>query len=310
VNTVDDEGPPDDFKFIEQYDFTKGTNDTDPNALYGCECLHDNDGDIGCENESCECLADCGTDEDGQPLGFPYATNGDKEGCLLPKYLDHRHVVYECNKLCSCGDQCKNKVVQRGRTVKLEIFKTEARGWGEPLVFHVTDETNLCLGLRCLDDLREGQFLDVYLGEVISDGEAKRRETISTIRKDSYLFSLDKFYKQNESQESNVHMYVVDGEKRGSVARFINHCCDPNLRVFAVKYDRGDPRIYQLAFFAAEDIPAGTELTFDYLDRDEEESDAEELSGIGSRKIGGRKKNEEMAQCHCGAPNCRQWLWI
>jgi len=73
-------------------------------------------------------------------------------------------VVYECNDRCGCGPGYKNRNVQHGRKVPLEIFKTsDKRGFG----------------LRCLEDLREGQFIDTYLGEIIADAEAKRREKLS-----------------------------------------------------------------------------------------------------------------------------------
>ena len=36
--------------------------------------------------------------------------------------------MYEYNKKRNYGNKCKNRVVQRGRTVGLEIFKTINRG--------------------------------------------------------------------------------------------------------------------------------------------------------------------------------------
>lgn len=124
-NTVDDEPPPDDFEIINKYEFCKGTTPLDPNARYGCDCKG-----TTCD-KSCDCLADCGSDQYGQPLGFPYKISGENKGCLRSRYLAHRHVIYECNELCGCDETCGNKVVQKGRTETLEIFKTQKRGWGE-----------------------------------------------------------------------------------------------------------------------------------------------------------------------------------
>jgi hypothetical protein len=148
---------------------------------------------------------------------------------------------------------------------------------------------------------------------------------VSKVQKDSYLFSLDKFKDMvesavvdsdetgsNEGKEeegdddddsliadksgsSSSDLLVVDGEHFGGPTRFINHSCHPNLRIFAVSLYRGDYRVYELAFFAIDEIPAGTELTFDYMDHDEDHDGVEK---------------EGKVKCLCGALNCRGWLWI
>lgn len=44
------------------------------------------------------------------------------------------NAVYECNSLCSCGPDCRNRVVQDGVTplkgMEYTIFMTENKGWG------------------------------------------------------------------------------------------------------------------------------------------------------------------------------------
>ena len=60
--------------------------------------------------------------------------------------------------------------------------------------------------------------------------------------------------------------FEVDGEFFSGPTRFINHSCEPNLRSFARVGDHADKHIHDLALFAIEDIPAGVELTFDYVD--------------------------------------------
>lgn len=118
------------------------------------------------------------------------------------------------------------------------------------------------------------------------------------------MFWLDKFA-GNEDDPAGLHKsdcFVADGEKMGGPTRFINHSCDPNCRLFTVSYNRFDRRIYDLAFFALENIPAGTELTFDYMDPEEGEA--------------GQAANEDMEEggvavdCLCGASNCRGKLWM
>jgi SET domain-containing protein len=55
----------------------------------------------------------------------------------------------------------------------------------------------------------------------------------------------------------------VDATQRGNVARFINHACVPFLTVRALRRQCFVP---VPALFAAEDVPAGAELTLDYAD--------------------------------------------
>ena len=157
--------------------------------------------------------------------------------------------------------------------------------------------------------IHKGDFVDTYRGEVITNAEADRREAASGPGKDSYLFALDKFHAESEVLE----LYVVDGQFKGGPTRFINHSCDPNLRQFAVMRHRGNPMVYDMAFFAVRDIPAYAELNFDYLDRDEEEDDEDDEDGDweggGLSRGGVRGGRGERQECRCGADNCRGFLW-
>jgi histone-lysine N-methyltransferase SUV39H len=92
-------------------------------------------------------------------------------------------------------------------------------------------------------------------------------------------------------------LYVVDGEHMGGPTRFMNHSCEPNCCQFTVSYNNGDPKVYDLAFFAKHDIQANTELTFDYKDTEE------------SEEMEDREPEEGMAECLCGAEKCRKYLW-
>lgn len=173
----------------------------------------------------------------------------------------------------------------------MTIFKTKNRGWG------------VC----CNEDLIQGEFIDTYLGEVITNDEADRREEASgTKDKASYLYSLDKFISDDEELTAD-NCYVVDGQYMGGPTRFINHSCEPKYRQYTVSYNKHDLRIYDLAFFAIEDIPRGTELTFDYMDRDEEEEDVV----IRTREEALRDANNtDKKPCNCGARKCRGFLWM
>lgn len=307
INTVDSSTPSLRFRYIPDYvlDSKNGVARASSETQQGCsQCSPHMGRNIGCEyTKKCDCLEYAAVDESritdpemkaayaqaiaksastiGFPKKFPYFASGTKiakTGCLVPFYLESRRPIYECNEKCKCGRYCRNKNVQFGRQVEVEIFRTQGgRGWG----------------LRCKTDLHEGQFVDTYRGEVITDAEATKREESSSKAKASYLYSLDKFAESEGIAEEDVR--VVDGEFMGGPSKFMNHSCDPNCRQYTVSYNKHDPYIYDLAFFACRFIPAGEELTFDYLDKDEGEIRVE--------------PGEDAIPCLCGSAKCREWLW-
>lgn len=132
VNTVDDSSPPLGFKFIKENVIGKGVHRATDEFMSGCTCRKDNGRQIGCEYLVCECLEDSATTKDGKKM-FPYSARKIDSGCLRPFYLQGGFHVFECNEKCNCMSNCKNRVVQHGRTVPLEIFKTTNRGWGKSI---------------------------------------------------------------------------------------------------------------------------------------------------------------------------------
>lgn len=307
VNTVDDTTPSLDFKFVEEHRLGKGVESMDPGTIVGCgskyswssqRCNPHMGQHIGCEySRVCDCMEYAEVDTNrlkpeeqvwmaehpgesklNLPKRFPYFTSGAKAGCLVPFYLDKRSPIYECNANCDCGPDCRTRLVQKGRQVPLEIFKTsDGRGWG----------------LRCKKDLRPGDFIDTYRGEVITAAEADKRE--HEHKSASYLFTLDKFAGEDLPFEE---CYIVDGEYVGGPTRFINHSCEPNCQQQTVSLNKFDRRVYLLAFFANQHITAGTELTFDYMEKDGEVGDiAEPDAG-------------KTQPCYCGSKQCKGRLWV
>jgi len=312
VNELDNETPDLGFKFVSEYVLHAGVERQDVETITGCDQCKPNMGaNRGCEyTKKCGCLEFAQPDEqrmtdeqrkqwiedpfmstEGFPKHFPYYSSGPRTGCLVDTYLHSRQPIYECNSNCACGRRCKNRNVQHGRKVRLEIFKTHDRGFG----------------LRCLENLQKGQFLDTYLGEIIDDSEADRRESMSGTGKASYLFALDKFVEDlvdGFNRLKDEDCYVVDGQFMGTPTRFINHCCQPNVQMHTVSYNKYDLKVYDLAFFAKEHIPAGTELTFDYMDVDDSDKTEDDQEALSSQH-GGKAK----VPCHCGAESCRGFLW-
>jgi len=245
-NNVDTTSPPTSFKFVTQSILGPGVMRTTEDFMSGCKCRKDNGRNIGCEYLSCECLDDSARNANGNRV-FPYSASKSDYACLRSFYLESRHHIYECNNLCNCDSNCKNRVVQHGRTVPLQIFKTGNRGWG----------------LRCMQDLKKGQFIDTYRGEIITHEEANRRSQSRTVDQEIYLMELDKW-----TEADGAAQYVCDGMHVSGPTRFINHCCEPNCAIYTVSYNHADINIYDLAFFATQAIPRGTGMYFTFCQPD------------------------------------------
>lgn len=137
------------------------------------------------------------------------------------------------------------------------MLRTPNRGWG----------------LFVLDDVKEGDFLIEYVGELITMEEFRRRIE----------------YKINRKEEQNYYYMAMDTNRmldagpRGNIARFMNHSCDPNAETQKWTVN-GDTRV---GLFALADIKGGTELTFNY-----------QFESMGEFK----------KMCLCGAKNCSGYI--
>ena len=99
-------------------------------------------------------------------------------------------------------------------------------------------------------------------------------------------------------------MYSIDSKDMGGPTRFINHSCDPNCAIYTVSNNHADTNLYDVAFFTTEDIPAGTELTFDYKDDDDRLKITDAMANEMERKNG-----ERPIKCLCGAAECRGYFF-
>lgn len=155
---------------------------------------------------------------------------------------------------CPCGESCTNQRFQRANHPKVSAFKTQSKGWG----------------LRVDEDLKAGQFIAEYVGEVITTELCETRLKKHKNEIHFYFLTLD----ANE---------CIDARKKGNLARFINHSCNPNCQTRKWTVE-GELRV---GIFALRDIVAGTELTFDY-----------QFERFGPKK----------QKCYCGESNCRGYL--
>ncbi|GAA5913841.1 hypothetical protein JCM8208_004767 [Rhodotorula glutinis] len=157
------------------------------------------------------------------------------QGCI------NRLMQYCCDpKKCPCGpDRCANLPLNKREGIPegkdgLRVIWTGNRGFG----------------LKTMVDIKEGDFVIEYRGEIISRDESYHRVLTTYKDQGSYYFmDYDGFE-------------VIDAGQRGNSARFINHSCGPNLQV--VRWRLATVEEYQMGLFALHDIPAGTELTYDY----------------------------------------------
>lgn len=191
--------------------------------------------------------------------------------------------IYECNSRCRCGDDCPNRVVQRGIQVDLCIFKTHnGRGWG----------------VRTMQRIKKNAFVMEYVGEIITTDEAEKREG------STYLFDLD--YVED--------VYTVDAAHQGNISHFVNHSCNPNLQVYNVFIDNIDERLPRIALFSTRSISPGEELTFDYkmqIDPVDTESTRMDygFSLAPLSTMPSSPKKRIRVECRCGSDSCRKYLF-
>ncbi|KIV97056.1 hypothetical protein, variant 1 [Exophiala mesophila] len=285
------------FQFTDHYIIRAGIKMAPPHTNHGCDCVNGQ-----CSLSSCKCFKKTVShkhqhqhehDHKIYEQKRTYTQRRDGIVVLSDEYIEQElnpkakhHEITECNEFCSCGPNCWNRVVSRGRTVPLEIFQTKKCGFG----------------VRSSVDIVKGQFIELYLGEVITETELLRREDQSDENESSYIYSLDWF-----AAEKNYH---IDGAYFGSAMRFVNHSCNPNTRCFTVQKHKEDKKVYYLAFFAIKDIKRGVEIRIDYSGAggavDEDEFELEMAGGDGA---GGGDPSERGVRCRCGEKNCRKILW-
>ncbi|RFU79168.1 histone-lysine n-methyltransferase ash1l [Trichoderma arundinaceum] len=203
-----------------------------------------------------------------------------EDGCS--ESCQNRIMLYECDETnCNIGKKfCTNRAfadltARRARggkyRVGVEVMKTSDRGYGV--------RSNRCF--------RPHQIIMEYAGEIITEEECERR--------------MNEIYKNNEARTKLPLPYISHGltssqcyylmsfdqnmiidATTGSIARFVNHSCNPNCRM--IKWIvSGQPR---MALFAGDrPIMTGEELTYDY-----------NFDPFSAKNV---------QKCLCGQPNCR-----
>ncbi|KAJ5219894.1 Histone-lysine N-methyltransferase (Ash1) [Penicillium chermesinum] len=185
----------------------------------------------------------------------------DETGC--DEDCQNRYMFYECdNGNCRVGPDCGNRNFSelKARTkaggkfnIGVEVIKTEDRGYG----------------VRSNRAFDPNQIIVEYTGEIITQQECERRMRTVYKKNDCYYLM---YFDQN---------MIIDAT-RGSIARFVNHSCEPNCRMEKWTV-AGKPR---MALFAGDQgIMTGEELSYDY--------NFDPYS------------NKNVQECRCGAEKCR-----
>jgi euchromatic histone-lysine N-methyltransferase len=265
INLVSNEHPTS-FLYISRIRYHDSNDRPDPPS--GCDC-------VGPCSDSQDCV--CAVKNGGK-------INFDDDGGII----DEKPLLYECGPSCKCPPTCHNRVSQHRIKFRLQVFKTDLMGWG----------------VRSLDFIRGGSFVCEYLGELLDNKDAQKREN------DEYLFVTgDNYFDvprweeslktipslQNRRGGDEAKVFAVDALESGNLARFINHSCNPNLFTQNVLYDHDDVRMPHIMLFACGDIRPLQPLSLDYN------------YAIG--KVHDSQGNIKKKKCFCRSSGCKGRLY-
>ncbi|KAF5934921.1 hypothetical protein HYC85_026050 [Camellia sinensis] len=225
-----------------------------PTAPKGYDCIG------GClDSKKCSCMFNNGGN-------IPYNCNG--------AIVEAKPLVYECGP-CKYPPSCYNKVSQHGMKIQLEIFKMKSTGWG----------------VRFLTSNPSGSFICEYIGELLEDKKAEKRQN------DEYLFDIGHNFSDcsligglltlkpvvqlSSSEVVQDERFTIDAAQCGNVG---------GSSTINVLYDHEDKSKPHIMLFAAENIPPLKELTYHY---NYFVNQVRDLNG-----------NIKMKSCYCGAVEC------
>jgi SET domain-containing protein len=125
--------------------------------------------------------------------------------------------------------------------------------------------------------IRKGQKVTEYKGRVIPSSETKRLYDGDIHTGHTFLFALN-------------DEWDVDANRRGNIARWINHGCDPNCITYARGHASRDPRRSRIIIEARRTIRPGDEILYDYC---------------LSFNVPITRRLRELWACRCGSTKCR-----
>uniref|UniRef100_A0A0P6J257 Histone-lysine N-methyltransferase SETDB2 n=1 Tax=Heterocephalus glaber TaxID=10181 RepID=A0A0P6J257_HETGA len=122
--------------------------------------------------------------------------------------------IYECSLLCKCDPRmCQNRVVQHGPQVRLQVFKTEKKGWG----------------VRCLDDIDKGTFVCIYSGRLLNRANSEKPNATDENGKENIMKNMFSKKRKIEVAHSDCEAEVGPLEMETHPRSAKTENCPPNL---------------------------------------------------------------------------------
>ncbi|KAK8253954.1 hypothetical protein IWZ00DRAFT_213292 [Phyllosticta capitalensis] len=175
---------------------------------------------------------------------FHLARECDPDVCLRCGAIE---LLDPVNRGCGLDDKelCQNVKIQRG-SKKLTLMGTST----------IEDAG---FGLYAAEDIRAGDYIGEYTGELISAEEMVRREFYYERQGLKYVFNLTG---ENPAHDEGTVDQAIDASKMGNELRLINNASEKFANCF-VRIMMCNT-VYRIGVFAGEDIPSGSELFFNY----------------------------------------------
>ncbi len=131
-------------------------------------------------------------------------------------------------------------------------------------------------GVFATAPIKKGEDIVEYKGKMITHAEADALYFGDIDSGHTFLFTL------NED-------WILDANRGGNVARWINHSCDPNAIAFVHGHESEDLKKDRVIIEALRDIKPGEEITYDY--------------GF-EFDIPYTEELKQIWACRCGSPKC------
>lgn len=182
----------------------------------------------------------------------------------------------ECPKECGKMEGgCRNRLISN----KINLYKNLEISFAENMGYGL--RTNIDISKVCILEFFnltlkfcyfKGSYIGEYCGEIISKEEKEERDSNNEKwnSKDVGFYSMA------------FNGYFIDGTIQGSIMRYSNHSCNPNL--ITQTYTASN-YIQHVCFFAKKNIKAGEELTFSYASN--------------------HHQNKHSFKCFCGTESCK-----
>ena len=131
-------------------------------------------------------------------------------------------------------------------------------------------------GVFAVAPIKKGEEIIEYKGTMMTHDEADDMYGDGGETGHTFLFTL------NDD-------YIIDANRKGNIARWINHSCNPNCEAFVEENEKGNSRKDRVIIEAKRNIKAGEELTYDY--------------GI-VLEVAHTARLKKLWVCLCGSPKC------